>query len=599
MVNKEHRSWWPQSLRERRTVRSGHAGSPPYLSALAVAACFGLFVMSEASLVAADAAVSARLEIPEAEIHVIGDPIPLIWHFNNLTPQPLAFTWEACCRLNGRMTVRKEGVELPPIPPGPNSAHQFAKPAIIRGQSEQAFESQLADWVFLTNSGRYEISGRYIGVLPEQQQPVPRSIALWRGEVSTRPEAVTLVSVAEYLGQRADRVKRSGIDAAVTGPERLPALGEMALTANVTNVGSTPLNFRWPLEADLWFVDSGGFRVHRAPMKPVGDDEAVTLPPKGVWNRSFNVAAADLGGAAFGDYRVFVDFHATTNGRPRVASAAHSLRWSLGATEVATLLNDAARGSGVGARNAPLRVLRQYLGLVETTLASMSGPALNPKADELRKQLVTAARLRDLPTRSGRAELRIRVMPGGYWRIDEPVVARAVAGSPADQLRIVMAARRHLGLEVSANLHPDESATVRDVAAVASGLGQLTADMATAPRFIAEAQTNMVPGSLTIQAMAVPANLVVRLQRQADGSVRASVAKALTGVAMLKPEDLTDAKFTVISEKSGVSEPIRDGTVSAVQALVLASGDLAWSEVRRWLDPLLGRGLQIDLSVLP
>jgi hypothetical protein len=416
--------------------------------------------------------------------------------------------------------------------------------------------------------------------------------------VSTKPEVVTLVSVAEYLGQRTDRVKRTGIDASVVGPERLPALGDVPLTIAVTNTGSAVVDFRWPLDADLWFVDSGGIRVHRAPKKPAGDDEVVALPPKGVWTRSFNVAAADLGGAAFGDYRVFVDFPATTNGRPRVASAPHSLRWSLGATEVSTLLNDAARGSGVGARNAPLRVLRQYLGLIETTLASMSGSPLIPKAEDLRQQLLTAAKLRDIPTRAGRADLRIRVMEGGGWRIDEPVVARAVAGSAANQLRTVMEARRHLGFEVAANLQPDESATIRDVAAVATGLGQVTADMATAPRFIAEAPTNMVPGSLTIQSGAVPANLVLRLQRQADGSVQASLVKAVPGVAMLKPENLTDAKFDFISDKSDVSAPIRDGSVSAVQALVLTSGDLSWSEVRPWLDPLLGRGLQVDLSVV-
>ncbi len=587
------------SFPNRARFKAARPEPSPYLVTALSSGLIVLFVAEVQSASTAEPPVSARLEIPAAETHVIGDPIPLFWHFTNGTPSPLAFTWEACCRLNGRLTVRKDGAVLPPIPPGPNSAHQFAKPAIIRGQSEQAFESQLADWAFLTNSGRYEISGRYIGVLPEQQPPVPRSIALWRGEVSTKPETVTLVSVAEYLGQRADRVKRTGIDAAVTGPERLPALGEMPLMIAVTNAGSAVVNFRWPLDADLWFVDSGGIRVHRAPVKPVGDDEVVTLPPEGVWNRSFNVAAADLGGAAFGDYRVFVDLPATTNGRPRVASTTHSLRWSLGVPEVATLLNDAARGSGVGARNAPLRVLRQYLSLIETTLTSMSGPALSAKAEDLRQQLVAAAKLRDVPTRSGRVDLRIRVMPGREWRIDEPVVARAVAGSPADQLRIVMAARRHLGLEVAANLQPDESATVRDMAAVASGLGQLTADMATAPRFIADAPTNMVPGSLTIQAMAVPANLVVRLQRQPDGSVRASLAKALPGVDLLKPENLTDTKFTVISDKSDVSAPIRDGSVSAVQALVLASGDLVWSEVRGWIDPLLGHGLQIDLLVLP
>ena len=497
------------------------------------------------------------------------------------------------------MTVRKDGVELPPIPPGPNSAHQFAKPAIIRAQSEQAFESQLADWVFLTNSGRYEISGRYIGVLPEQQPPVPRSMALWRGEVSTRPETVTLVSVGEYLGQRADRVKRTGIDAAVAGPERLPALGEMALTVNVTNVGSTPLNFRWPLDVDLWFVDSGGMRVHRAPMNPVGDDEAVALPSKGAWSRSFNVSAADLGGAGFGDYRVFVDFSATTNGRPRVASKPQSLRWSLGTREVATLLNDAARGSGVGARNAPLRVLRQYLGLIEATLTSMGDPLLSPKAEDLRKQLVTAAKLRDLPARAGRVDLRIRVVPGGDWRIDEPVVVRAVAGSSADQLRTVMAARRHLGLEVAANLQPEDLATVNDLAAVNSNLVQLTSDLATAPRFVVDAPTNMVPGSLTFQPHPVPANFVLRLQRQSDGSLRAAVARSLIGAGLIKPEVLATTAFRPLARSTDVAVMLNEGGRPAVQALIPASGGVTWRELKPWIASLLERGLQVDLSLVP
>lgn len=548
---------------------------------------------------AAEPAVSARLEVPFAETHVVGDPIPLFWHFTNPTPLPLAFTWEACCRLNGRLTVKKDGVELPPIPPGPNSAHQFAKPAIIRAQSEQAFESQLADWVFLTNSGRYEISGRYVGVLPEQKPPVPRSIALWRGEVSTKPETVTLVSVAEYLGQRADRVKRSGIDAVVTGPERLPALGDVPLTIHVTNAGSTSLNFRWPLDADLWFVDEGGVRVHRAPVKPVGDDEVVTLPAKGAWSRSFNVSAADLGGAAFGDYRVFVDFPAMPAGRPRVASAAHSLRWTLGVAEVATLLNDAARGSAVGARNAPLRVLRQYLGRIETTLTSMGDPALGPKAEDLRKQLVTAAKLRELPARAGRVDLRIRVMAGGDWRMDEPVVVRAVAGSSADQLRTVMAARRHLGLEVAANLQPEDLATVNDLAAVSSNLVQLTSDLATAPRFVVDAPTNMVPGSLTFLPYAVPANCVLRLQRQPDGSLRAAVARSLMGAGLIKPEVLATTEFRPLARPTDVAVMLNEGGRPAVQALILASGGVTWRELKPWVASLLERGLQVDLSLVP
>jgi hypothetical protein len=544
--------------------------------------------------------VTARLEIPAAETHVIGDPLPLVWHFTNSTPSPLAFVWEACCRLNGRITVSQGGIDLPPIPPGPNSAHQFAKPAIIRPQAEQSFESLLADWVFLTNSGRYEIRGRYVGVVPEQKPPVPRSIELWRGQAETAPASVALLTVNDYLAQRDARVAKRGLDATLTGPTRLPPLGETNLLLRLRNTGSAPLSIRWPLEARLWIVDDAGLRVFRAPTKPVGSDELLTIAPGAERMQSFPVSAADLNGGRFGNYRVFVDFPGT-NGQTRVPSVAHEIRWKLEAGEVAGLLNDAAAGSSVGARNAPLRLLRQYLASLEATLAGLPDSGLSEKAATLRQQLRLAACLHDLPMRAGRADLRIEVLAGGRWKFAEPSVLRCVTGPPEEQLRSVMGVRRHLGLELAAKLLPSDDATVADVLAASRTLTEITGDFA-APRFIADAPTNVVPGSVAFPTAPTPANFILRL-RASSGGAAAEVARKLmegsTVGGMFQPEELKAASFQPVAGPESLETLCKDGKLTSVQVLVLADRSLRWPQIKPWLEPLLKHGWQFDLAAMP
>ena len=144
------------------------------LSAFLVAAAVPSVRAAEARAPAP--AVTARLSIPPAEINVIGDPVTLTWHFTNPTPRPLAFVWEACCRLNGRLVVSQDGRDLPRIPPGPASAHAFAKPAIILPGRENGFESMLADWVFIQR-GVSDCSGP---TPPEPSASGPSCFSSWR-----------------------------------------------------------------------------------------------------------------------------------------------------------------------------------------------------------------------------------------------------------------------------------------------------------------------------------------------------------------------------------------------------------------------------------
>ena len=136
---------------------------------------FGIFVLS------APASVEVELQIPRAETHVLGDPIPLIWRFTNRSPEPLAFMWEGCCRLNGRLTVTKEGEVLAPIPSGQALAHMFAKAERLNPGVGRDFDTFLSDWVVLKETGAYSLQGRYVGF--SQLKAARR--ACGRGEATT------------------------------------------------------------------------------------------------------------------------------------------------------------------------------------------------------------------------------------------------------------------------------------------------------------------------------------------------------------------------------------------------------------------------------
>lgn len=535
------------------------------------------------------AEVSARIEIPTATTHVIGDPIPLIWHFTNATDKPLAFVWEACCRLNGRVDIRHDGHALPTIPPGPGTAHQFAKPAIIGPTGEQQFESMLADWAFLTNSGRYEISGRYVGVVEGQRPPVPASISLWRDQAITPPATVDLLSVPDYLAQRAERSARRGLDATVTGPDKLPPVGAASFQVRIRNTSSVPLSIRWPFDADLWLVDRGGLRIFRSPTKPdVAAKELVVAPGADV-TESFPVSVDDLNNAPLGDYGVFIDFP-ERDGNPRVPSTLHPLRWDPDLDAVADLLGSAADGRSVGARNAPLRRLRQYLSSLGPKMAQLPTNGLSDKAARLRHDLLLADCLGDLPTRTGRTTLGAEALPGGKWRFTEPTVLRCTQGSPAEQLAQVTSVRRHLGLEIAINLRPGASCTVADMIAAARSIAGGNTDLANRPRFIAEAPTNAVPGTVSFPAEPPEAETRFRFGRNLSGTPvrRAEVGQAFEMI-------LQSAEPPRLLRRPAELAALLEAERSTLQPLLQCDAQVRWSQLEPWLRPFLERGFQIDL----
>mgnify|MGYP003704418071 CR=1 FL=1 len=84
----------------------------------------------------AETAVTARLEIPPAEINVIGDPVTLTWHFTNSAAKPMAFVWEACCRLNG--IISWSGGSPPRFAKVASRYRERMPPSIVRSSRQRS-----------------------------------------------------------------------------------------------------------------------------------------------------------------------------------------------------------------------------------------------------------------------------------------------------------------------------------------------------------------------------------------------------------------------------------------------------------------------------
>ena len=98
------------------------------------------------------AQVELRLAIPEAPFHVIGDPVPLRWEFVNRSDQQLAFMWEGCCRLNGRVTASLGQVTLrsePATSTAQLTAHRFARAARLLPGKPTIFETNPVSYTHL------------------------------------------------------------------------------------------------------------------------------------------------------------------------------------------------------------------------------------------------------------------------------------------------------------------------------------------------------------------------------------------------------------------------------------------------------------------
>jgi hypothetical protein len=553
-----------------------------------------------------NAPVRAELVIPPAETHVIGDVIPLYFRFENQTTNALAFMWEGCCRFNGKLTVTRGGSEIPPTPPGQALAHMFAKAERLDPGKPKDFDTRLSDWVTLADTGTYELRGRYQGVLPFQQPQVQRGLQLWRDTAETPPLQIGVLNVPDYLAQREARTAKRGVKLELSGPSTLPPLQPVAFKLKLTNTGTRAQTLRWPDAFQLWLVRSNDTRV---PTVANIDDTfgEFTLAPGATTEREIRLSSNALEGEPLADYRLFVDLAADKE-QPRVPSNVLPLAWKLSHAQIVALLNDAATGGRTGARNAPLKLLRVYLGeLGRPILLAMRD--VKPEAQPLASELAYAARIRVVQPAPGLAELPLRVTlttPKGYGALlwDNAALREAHeinSDTPLGQLRRILEVRRHLGWEVAVNLRVDDDVPLTLLREEVTRLNPLRDQLTRAPRINLSTDTNRVSYA-EFPLDPAPANLILRVTSANTSAPQLSIFRNLppydSRPALVNPATVVAGSFQPLANLAALGALLDDGQLKSPRAFVVADGKLTWKSFAAVAEVLRQHNVSFELQIV-
>ncbi|MCC6233492.1 MAG: hypothetical protein IT580_12655 [Verrucomicrobiales bacterium] len=418
------------------------------------------------------AEVGLELAVPPRATHVLGDGTPLIWRFSNRGAEPLGFMWEGCCRLNGRLTVTRNGVPVEGVPPSQALAHMFAKAERLDPGLPRDYETRVSDWVLLPGSGTYELQGRYRGVLSNQFPQLPRGLGLWRDAAVSEPVRLSVLSVADYARRRDDHGRRRGVVLEVTGATRLPPLQPAEFRLRVANQTTQAIALRWPDDFSLWILDAQDHRV--APVAVLSEPSVEwVIPARGADERGFRIAPERVEGEPLGDYRVFVDLAEAGADQPRVPSNIVPLEWRWPPSEVWALVDAAARGAGTGARNQPLKLLRVYCEALAQPLSQAVTNAATAEGRTLAVRLARAARLKPLARVPGPVTFSVRLAADATYAWSDPRLVEAFDARQtwAEQWEDLIAVRRHLGWEPRLEIRPDSTVRFAVMRATLSTLG--------------------------------------------------------------------------------------------------------------------------------
>jgi hypothetical protein len=555
---------------------------------------------------AAEGSVQVELVIPPAETHVIGDHTPLIWRFLNTGDQPVAFMWEGCCRLNGRLVVTAPGKLITPVLPSQALAHLFAKAEILQPGQPSEFETRISDWVQLHETGTHELQGEYTGVLPEQRPQVPADLELWRDSARTPPIPFTVMSPFDYLGERSQRSQQRQIELELAGPDRLDPLNPNPLRLTLRNVSRTAQRIVWPHHLQLWILDPKGQRLGLLPLPVDGPYAELEIAPGATLEREISFDSTRLEPNRFASYRVFVDLQAAP-GLPRVPSNSHELVWDLGLKEVHRLVLEAAGGSRIGLRNPALKLLRVYVAELAPHLASLDLGSAPPQARALRDQLRFAACLKPFAPDPGRVDLTFSIPTDHAPRLTDSILedcSRLLPESVRDfsenTFGAVLAVRRHLGWELALDVQPDPAVSLGTILAAIHPFERFGSDMYTAPRAMIRDGTTNTPPAIILRQHPIPAALVLRLTKSGSGLQREMARKQggffpLPQAAVFRPEEIAGAPFYPIEERS-VLDQLLEGMAAPPQTLVVADPDLSWSELLDALAPFLARHMSVTIT---
>jgi hypothetical protein len=535
--------------------------------------------------------MEVSLYVPPAETLVLGDPIPLIWRFRNTSEQPLAFMWEGCCRLNGRVRVTRQDELVTPIPPGSSLTHQFARAETVAAGAVREFPTLVSDWILLPGTGTYRIQGRYTGVLPEQRPQVAKTLELWRDSAEIEAITLNVVSVTDYWALRAKRTAARKLKIELEGPGSLPALNPAELRLRLVNTSDRVQVFEWPTMARLWVLDSRGVRIGNLSGLIEGAVEPLFIPGGGTATRTVPLDTSMIEGEPFGEYQIFVDLTSPDGRQPRAPSNVISAHWRIGAKQVKELLTAAARGAKLGSRNPALKLLRSYLNELREPLEDLADAVVDKGESELAKQLVLAARLKPMAPTPGRVELRVKIKADNTYELPEgPLAGSAGTKPPLEHLRDVVAVKRHLGWDPAVIFQPDDE-TPLDVIRVANDeLITVAMDLVSPPSALVNTPGLQQPSAVSIVPSEFATELFIRIDK-AGKALKWRVGGS--AMAAVKPPEA--GGLASVADAAEIVALMGKADIKAARPLIKAPRDMAWLDFSNAVQPFVRFCPQIDL----
>jgi hypothetical protein len=429
--------------------------------------------------------VQLRLNIPEAPFHVVGDPAPLNWEFINPGKQRLAFMWEGCCRLNGRVSATLGDVTLQSEPfsdPAQLMAHRFAQAARLYPGKSVQFETGISDWLEIRRSGTYQLSARYTGLLDNQRPNVTPGWQLWRQSAVSKPVETTLLTAPDYVAKRADLARETGLALGLTKNRDWQPIEGTQLSLTLQNSSDKQRSIAWPSALGLWILDANGRRVPLSLTQIKSAPEELSIKPGGMVKKIVPLDGGALESKPFGAYQIFIDYK--TRGK-RTPSNTIDFDWRLGQAQLAELLHAASGGAKTGLRNKPLKLLRLHIASLGQALGQVDATRFDAKGQRLLQELKLASRLKPFGPKPGLITVKFSIENDGTLQFTNQALGQALPpqASVVEKLSAMTAIRRHLGWAVAVELQPKSGVTEKQATQAVERLNTLRPHLAKLPFF--------------------------------------------------------------------------------------------------------------------
>jgi hypothetical protein len=251
---------------------------------------------------------------------------------------------------------------------------------------------------------------------------------------------------------------------------------------------------------------------------------------------------------------------------------------------VIDLVKRAAAGSKLGFRNAPLKLLRVYLGEIGASLDKAARKLPDPVARELALDLWKAGCLKPLAPKPGTVAWSLQLQADGNLRMLTADLEQVAATFPASsRLSDLHALRRHLGWTVEFTLEPEAGVGMAELFRAAKEVHSVQGAAGAWVRAgTFGAITNRI-GGLTLRNSSVPASGLIRLGEQggllgykSEGASALSVAELGSGIR----SDLANNEQL---------EVWLDGLAAGSTLQVEVPGSTTWGMLTNRIGPVLRR----------